>query len=69
MKYRLYGREGVSAHEFGRLIEWGVVKPRVAEWGAAPKVKRVRVKKKVLKKRKDPHSGVEIEVKSEKSGS
>ena len=28
MKYRIYGREGVTDHEFNKLVEWGIVKRR-----------------------------------------
>lgn len=42
IKYRLYGKEGISEREFQKLKEWGVVK-------AKTETRKVRVKRRVKK--------------------
>lgn len=67
VKYRLFGRDGISEHEWKRLIEWGIAKPKKGEYGTEPAVKRIRVKKKIMKTKTDT-TGAEREVLSEKTG-
>jgi hypothetical protein len=31
LKYRLYGRDGVTNREFNRLVEWGVIQKKAWE--------------------------------------
>jgi hypothetical protein len=45
MKYRLYGREGVTDREYNKLIEWNVVNLKPGEEGR----KAVRVKRRKKK--------------------
>ena len=33
MKYRLYGREGVTEREYNKLIEWKIVKLKQGDEG------------------------------------
>ena len=47
MKYRLYGREGVTEREYNKLIEWKIVKLKQGDEGR----RQVRVKKRVKKTR------------------
>jgi hypothetical protein len=53
MKYRLYGRDGVTEREYNKLIEWRVVKLKPGEEGR----RAVRVKRRIKKqKRAGPDS-------------
>ena len=46
MKYRMYGRDGVSAREFSKLVEWGIIKKIDQDL-----VKKVQVRRRVVKER------------------
>ena len=50
MRYRLYGKEGVSDREYNKLIEWRIVKLKPGEEGR----RAVRVKKRKKKQKKGP---------------
>lgn len=67
MKYRLYGKDALTDHEWKKIIQWGVAEKVCNDYGQ-PIVKRVRVKKKVFKKRANPKTGEVHEVESEMSG-
>jgi hypothetical protein len=54
MKYRLYGRDGVTEREFQRLIEWRVVKLKQGEEGR----RAVRVKRRIKKTKKNEDNTV-----------
>ena len=49
-KYRLFGREGVTEHEFNMLIEWQIVK-KIKTFKIKPKTKKV--KRIVMKRRRN----------------
>ena len=68
MKYRLYGRDGVTGHEWKKIIEWGVALKQRDEVGL-PVTKRAAVKKQVLKRRINKYTNCVEEVRSDKSGS
>jgi len=67
MKYRLYGRDGISDFEHKKLVDWQVIKLKRLQPGEMYKRKKVR--KKVKKQFVDPESGEIIKRLSEKSGS
>jgi hypothetical protein len=45
MKYRLYGRDGITKREYDKLIEWHVIKLKGGDEGR----RAVRVKKRIKK--------------------
>lgn len=45
MKYRLYGKEGVTEREIQKLKQWGVIRKNLDQ------MKQIRVKKRVKKSR------------------
>lgn len=62
MRYRLYGRDGVSEHEFNKLIQMGFVK-KIGE-----ELKDVRMKKRKQVKKTNPLSGQEEVYSTDMSG-
>ena len=68
MKYRLFGRDGLTDHEWKKLVDWGIPPLQKTDFGL-PVTKSVAVKKKVLKRRVNTYTGCLEEVRSEKSGS
>lgn len=68
MKYRLFGRDGITDHEWRKIIDWGIAQRKFDDMGN-PITKKVAVKKKVLKRRINKYTGCQEEVLSEKSGS
>ena len=63
MKYRLYGRDGITHREFSKLVSWGIIKKMNLEFHH-----RVKVKKRVLKRRLNSE-GRSSTYSTEKSGS
>ena len=51
LRYRLYGRDGVSQAEYGKLKDWGVIKKLDDE------TQYIKVKKRVQKQRKNSETG------------
>ena len=47
MRYRLYGREGITDREFQKLLDWGVIKQK-------PSI-HIKIKKKIKKDRVNPN--------------
>ena len=68
MKYRLFGRDGLTDHEWRKIKEWDVAKRKFDDMGI-PVTMKVPVKKKVMKRRINKYTGCVEEVKSDKSGS
>ena len=68
MRFRLYGRDGVTAHEYKKLIIWGIVKKRFIpeEW---KEFNRIKVKRKVKKERPNHETGFMELCLSDASGS
>lgn len=56
MKYRLFGRDALTDHEWNKITQWGVAKRQFNEFGQ-PLMERVRIKKKVMKKKKNNITG------------
>jgi hypothetical protein len=67
MKYRLYGRDSLSDIDKKNLVNWGIIKIKKLPYGVEPK--RIKVRRKILKKRVNKHTGEMIIQLSEKSGS
>ena len=57
MKYRLYGKYGVTDREYQKLADWGVIKPKNINLIGKPLSRAVKVKKRkiVREKRPDGH--------------
>jgi hypothetical protein len=49
MKYRLYGKDGISDIERQNLVDWGILKIKKLPHGVEPR--RIRVRRKILKKK------------------
>ena len=67
MKYRLYGRDSLTNHEWDKIIHWGIAPKKYDEYGK-PVVQRQRVKKKVLKRKISAITGEMQEIESDASG-
>lgn len=64
MKYRLFGRDGITDREYDKLIEWKIIKLKPGDEGR----RAVRVKKRI-KKKKEGEDGNTIWYSSEDSRS
>ncbi len=67
MKYRLYGKDGLSDLDKQNLVDWGILKIKKLPNGVEPK--KIKVRRKIFKKRVNQHTGEMIIQLSEKSGS
>ena len=55
MKYRIFGKDGISEYEHSKLVEWKILKEKKFELGELPE--KVKVRKKVLKKKRNLETG------------
>lgn len=67
MKYRIFGKEGISEFEHSKLVEWNILKEKPREYGVIPQKKKIR--KKVTKRKRNVETGEIYQKLSEKSGS
>jgi len=54
MKYRLYGKYGVTDREYQKLADWGVVKAKNTNLYGNPATRAVKVKKRKIVRQKRP---------------
>jgi hypothetical protein len=67
MKYRLYGKDGITPSEHQKLVDLGLIKKKELQLGDIKQ--KIKVKKKVLKKWTNSETGEMMQRISEKSGS
>lgn len=64
MKYRLYGKDGITKHEWLKLIQWGIITKGLKDYDK----KTTRVRKRVIKTRLNKVSNIEENYSDYKSG-
>ena len=55
MKYRIFGKDGISEFEHSKLVEWKILKEKVREYEIIPQKKKIR--KKVTKRKRNAETG------------
>ena len=55
MKYRIFGKDGISEFEHSKLVEWKILKEKAREYGVIPQKKKIR--KKVTKRKRNAETG------------